>query len=186
MIYRNRVLFLALSLAVLLPISCRCHTANASAPKSVMSINRTGVLCYMCMSKNIPAISKSILEKSANIPKDVQLDSCDDPFEFRSAIVEPCSSVCLKVVSENEGLRIVLRGCLTTIYPQLSSDHLESNSDDFSECDIKKQQTGEVGEIVTQTCLCTPSFCNSSPVISYDIFTTCTFMFIVALTIRSM
>uniref|UniRef100_A0A915BLD6 FHA domain-containing protein n=1 Tax=Parascaris univalens TaxID=6257 RepID=A0A915BLD6_PARUN len=133
------------------------------------------------MSKNIPASSRIILEQSTNIARGIQTDSCDDPFDFRSATVEPCSSACLKVISCNRELRIVLRGCLTVIYPQIPTAQLKSHSEDFSQCDTQRQKNDDVGEIVTQTCLCTPSFCNSVSEIPHSI-TNFIVMFIAVLT----
>jgi len=122
------------------------------------------LLCYTCMSKNIPIVSKDILRKTVNIPEKVQTEACNDPFDKEPSMVEMCDSACLKVVSENKYLRIVLRGCLTSIYRQLPTQMLHdyvANRNSISSCDEMRQETDVIGDIVTETCLCSTSYCNS-------------------------
>lgn len=62
-------------------------------------------------------------------------------------------------------LKIVLRGCLTTFYKQSPIDEfplpmLMAGGIFPNSCDRQNQTTDTIGEIITDTCLCTKDFCN--------------------------
>ncbi len=57
----------------------------------------------------------------------------------------------------------MLRGCLTTIYKQISLQDFPSFAGTATfGCDQQRQISESIGEIVTDTCLCTKNYCNSA------------------------
>uniref|UniRef100_A0A914W3T7 Uncharacterized protein n=1 Tax=Plectus sambesii TaxID=2011161 RepID=A0A914W3T7_9BILA len=64
------------------------------------------LMCYTCMSKNIPDVTKAILAKTINMNESAQTDACNDPFNHHNAtkfgvMMQPCDTACMKVASEN-------------------------------------------------------------------------------------
>ncbi len=62
-------------------------------------------------------------------------------------------------------LQVVLRGCLDKLYePGYLQFPAPDSSGSYSDvCDQQRQSSSGIGETVTDTCICTNSYCNGSP-----------------------
>lgn len=74
----------------------------------LFSDNVEKIICYTCMSENVPEISKHILSFTVNLPDYAQSSICNDPFSFssmenfkQSVKLEECDTACVKFVSES-------------------------------------------------------------------------------------
>uniref|UniRef100_A0AC34Q2T5 Protein sleepless n=1 Tax=Panagrolaimus sp. JU765 TaxID=591449 RepID=A0AC34Q2T5_9BILA len=79
-----------------------------------------------------------------------------------ASFVQPCESSCLKAVLESKHKKIYLRGCLTSMYKQISARDYHFTMPPIGSCDEQQDYSQHMGASVTQTCLCSSNFCNST------------------------
>uniref|UniRef100_A0A7E4ULV9 Protein quiver n=1 Tax=Panagrellus redivivus TaxID=6233 RepID=A0A7E4ULV9_PANRE len=77
-------------------------------------------------------------------------------------LVQPCKSSCLKAVLQSQDAKIVLRGCLTSIYQQISERDYFLSMPTIGSCDEQQHHSKYAGTSVTQTCICSSNYCNTA------------------------
>uniref|UniRef100_A0A914UR52 Uncharacterized protein n=1 Tax=Plectus sambesii TaxID=2011161 RepID=A0A914UR52_9BILA len=179
---KTTVKFIILAVILLL---VRCEAIQAGT--------RASLMCYACMSRNIPNVTRTQLSRTVNTPAFAQDNDCNDPFSFFGAVkndgvrFEPCSTACVKVVSQNRYIHIVLRGCQSTLYatqmeglPRIMIPGVAQTNVSHeltTSCDVETEMHASIGEIFTTTCMCYDNFCNSADV------TSCSILFVLILSI---
>ncbi|KAH7729356.1 hypothetical protein AAVH_02831 [Aphelenchoides avenae] len=121
--------------------------------------------CYSCVSGTLSDVSREMFSQILPSALAVKNNSmCDDPFTNKNAaLVEPCSSSCVKVVSSNKYTKLLLRGCLSSIYQRVGSgDTGPFKKPEDGKCDEQTQTTADLGSVVTRTCLCNTDRCNGA------------------------
>jgi hypothetical protein len=77
-------------------------------------------------------------------------------------LVQPCESSCIKAVLESQNAKIVFRGCLTSVYQQISAQDYFFSMPPVGSCDEQEHYSKHIGTTVTQTCLCSTNYCNGA------------------------
>uniref|UniRef100_A0A914Z1K2 Protein quiver n=1 Tax=Panagrolaimus superbus TaxID=310955 RepID=A0A914Z1K2_9BILA len=82
----------------------------------------------------------------------------------------PCESSCIKAVLKSQNAKIIFRGCLTSVYQQISARDYSFSMPPVGSCDEQEHSSKHIGTTVTQTCLCSTNYCNGALSFFYSLY----------------
>ncbi|KAI6204261.1 hypothetical protein M3Y94_00652200 [Aphelenchoides besseyi] len=129
------------------------------------------IQCYACISGTLSDQSRAAFQRDGNVAATgPSYDICDDPFQpSNQQLLQPCSTSCVKSVTENQFTRVVLRGCLTDVAQQLTGRNPTLRIPQPGQCSEQTMDSPNAGRVTTRTCLCDYNTCNGASTVAISI-----------------